>query len=78
MTVIWEEVRASKESSEMLGPQRQLSVPYTIERALDSVARVSEAAGKASEPATKTWIQLGGPLSKLGEPPNFRVLTYKC
>ena len=49
-------------SSEMGG---QLSVPDTIERA----------AGKASEPAARTRIQLGGPLSRLGEPPNLRVLT---
>ena len=42
---------------------------------MEPVARVSEAAGKASEPAARTRIQLGGPLSKLGEPPNLRVLT---
>ena len=43
----------------------QLSVPDTIERALEPVARVSEVAGKASEPAARTRIQKGGPLSKL-------------
>ena len=32
---------------------------------MEPVARVSEAAGKASEPAARTRIQLGGPLSKL-------------
>ena len=42
---------------------------------MEPVARVSEAAGKASEPAAKTRIQLGGPLSKLGEPPNLRMRT---
>ena len=42
---------------------------------MEPVARVSEAAGKASEPAARTRIQLGGPLSKLREPPNLRVLT---
>ena len=42
---------------------------------MEPVTRVSEADGKASEPATRTRIQLDGPLSKLGEPPNLRVLT---
>ena len=42
---------------------------------MEPIARVSEADGKASEPATRTRIQLGGPLSKLEEPPNLRVLT---
>ncbi len=32
---------------------------------MEPVAWVSEAAGKASEPAARTRIQLGGPLSKL-------------
>ena len=45
-----------RDPSDILGRRRT----YTIERALEPVARVSEAAGKASEPVAKTRLSKQG------------------
>ena len=49
LSIIREEVRASKESSDMGGGQKQLREPQTRLRALEPVVRVSEQARRASE-----------------------------
>ena len=57
MTVIWEIVRASKKSSEMGGPHKQLRETQTPLR--EPVGRVPEPAGKTSEPAAKAFDPAG-------------------
>ena len=50
MTIIWEGVRASKESSEMVRPQKQLRGSGYRLRALEPAVRTSEPAERALDP----------------------------
>ena len=70
MTVIWEGVRASKESSKMGRPQKQKQkgFPETVER---SVGKTSEPAERALEPAERASKQarmVSEPAEMVSEP----------